>query len=519
MKNIFKYLGFLVLATVVLWSCENEWEAPTAEPNHAYITTSFGGVTNRLQINDAMTFIDLSRGVETRTWTFPAGVTDTAYNAISSSVEQSVKVRFVNTGDHMVKLSQTYAGDVYLGYSSTPSGSAAYDTTIMVTVVDSVRANFVAKRMEDMSVLNHAANALNEVVAGREVEFSFEGTGEPTDFTWTITRNDGFTTTTTGNPAVVKFSSLGDYSVKVSASSDLGGDIFELENYITVIPSTDPVDLLEVVRGEMNQIGLVFSRDMQDPFNCNPEAFTLSVTNGNKDIPVNITGFTRDQTQNNIVLIELNDNIYNSDKVEVSYNAELGNLTTTDLMEATSFENKMVDFKVVNVMATYGYDVGIETSTNADWPYLWWGGVWGEYTSEVSSTQAHRGNNSLYIDMKPMGGAIFEHRQNETTMTFPVEAKLYEVGVWVYMEELGNADTGDGLVPDLRFYPNNWSAEMAYFFTPEFTQGEWVYMSADWNCTTPGDLSFFIRGYNASSTVSTKFYMDDLIIFEKEVRP
>ena len=255
-----------MLATVVLWSCEDEWEAPTAEPNHAYITTSFGGVTNRLQINGEMTFIDLSRGIESRMWSFPDGVTDTAYNAISSSAEQSVKVRFVSTGEHQVQLSQTYAGDVYIG--ETPSGSTTYDTTITVTVVDSVRANFVAKRMEDNSVLDHAANAMNEIVAGREVEFTFEGTGEPTDFTWTITRGDGFVSTATGNPAVVKFSSLGDYDVKVSASSELGGDMFELEKYITVIPSTDPVELLDMIIDDRNSIRLTYSRDMQNPFNC-----------------------------------------------------------------------------------------------------------------------------------------------------------------------------------------------------------------------------------------------------------
>lgn len=518
MKNSYKILGlFLSLFLVIFWSCEDEYEMPTAEPNHAYITTSFGGVTNRMQVNDKMSFIDLSRGIESRVWTFNTGATDTAYNAISSSADQTVRVRFTSAGTHTVKLSQTYAGNVYLG--DTPSGNTSYDTTLTVTVVDSVRANFVAKRLEDMSVLDHTANALNEVVAGREVEFSFEGTGEPTTFNWTITRNDGFVAEATGNPAVVKFSSLGDYDVKIAASSDLGGDMFELENYITVVPSTDPVDLLEVVRGEMNQIGLVFSRDMLDPFNCDPAAFTIAVTNGTKEIPVNISALKLDETQKNIVLIELDDNIYNSDKVAISYNAEVGNLSTTDLMEATTFENSMVDFKVVNVMAAYGYDVGFENSDKSNFPYLWWGAPWDGYTSDVTTAKAHGGNNSFLVDMNPGGGAIFGHKVDGEFVKLPVEAKLYEVGVWVYMEELGNADAGDGLVPDLRFYPNNWSAEMGYFFNADFAVGEWVYMTAEWNCTTPGDLHFFIRGYNVSSTVNTKFYMDDLIIFEKEVRP
>ena len=67
MKNSYKILGlFFSLFLIVFWACEDEYEMPTAEPNHAYITTSFGGVTNRMQVNDKMSFIDLSRGIESR---------------------------------------------------------------------------------------------------------------------------------------------------------------------------------------------------------------------------------------------------------------------------------------------------------------------------------------------------------------------------------------------------------------------------------------------------------------------
>jgi len=518
MKNIFIKLGFVLsLAAVILWSCEEEYEAPTAEPNHAYITTSFGGVTNRMQVNGKMTFIDLSRGVESRTWTFDNGAVDTAYNALTSSNEPTVRVRFTSTGTHQVKLSQIYAGDVYIGNSL--SGATKYDTTITVTVVDSVRANFMAKRVADMSELTHAANALNEVIAGREVEFTFKGTGEPTTFNWTITRSDGFVTTVTGNPAVVKFSSLGDYNVKVTASSTLGNDEFELEKYITVIPSTDPVDLLSMKVDKRDEIHLTFSRDMQNPFNCNPEAFTLAVTNKGQDIPVAIKAFSLDANQNNIVVIELAERLYNSDQVVLSYNSEVGNLATTDFMDATSFTDKQVFVVSENVLDDNGYDGGFENSAKSNWPYLWWGAPWDGYSNDITNAKAHSGINSMVIDMNPGGGAIFGYKVNGEFVKFPMEQKLYEVGVWIYMEQLGNANVGDGFVPDLRFYPDNWSAEMGYFFNPGFKTGEWVYMSAEWNCSAAGNFHFFIRGYNVSSTVNTKFYMDDMIIFEKEVIP
>ena len=171
MKNIFKYLGFtLSLALVLLWSCEEEYEAPTAEPNHAYVTTSFGGVTNRMQVNSKMAVIDLSRGVTSRLWTFDEGATDVDYNDLESSTDQTVNIRFTTPGTHTVRLSQEYAGDVYLG--SSPSGSSTYDTTFTVTVVDSIRANLTVHRVLDGSTLTNVNGALNVVEGGRITSYN-----------------------------------------------------------------------------------------------------------------------------------------------------------------------------------------------------------------------------------------------------------------------------------------------------------------------------------------------------------
>lgn len=521
MKRIYKFWMFVALVALVVWGCEKEYVAPTDEPNDILITTSFGILTPRIQVNSDMDFIDLSRGVVDRTWTFPEGsdiVLLEADNNVTSA-ESVVKAAFNKAGTYEVKINQTFAGNVYLNGIQT--GKNTYDSTIMVTVLDSISAGFEARRMEDNSILTNSNGALNEVIAGREVVFVDRSIGQPSDFVWTVEAKSGLTKVYDGDSIVHKFTSIDTYKVTMIASSSLGEDTIVYKDYIEVVPSTDPVDLLEVFRKEKNEIALRYSREMQNPFNCDPAAFTVDVTNGVNSIPVSFKGFTLDPIEKNIVIIELNEELYNSDVVFVSYDATIGNLITTDFKEAESFESEQLDHKSPNIMAIDGYDVGFESSEDSQWPYLWWGAPWDGYTSIITDAMARSGEKSMYIDMNAGGGAIFEHRDLAgSAVTFPVDGgKKYQVGFWVYMDELGNGDTGDGFVPDFRFYPNDWSAEMAYFFDGEFPTGKWVYVSTEWNAANAGDFSFFIRGYNASSTVSTKFYMDDLTIVEVEDRP
>ncbi len=517
MKKIIRNIGLILSAMLMFAACEKEYEAPSGEPNHAYVTTSFGNVSSRVQVNGVMSFIDLSRGVQSRTWTFTSDTKDTTYNELLSSSAEHVKVLFTEPGIHEIGLKQTYAGNVWIGTDQKESN--VYDTTLVVNVLDSVRADFTAKRVADMSDLTQANGALNEVIAGRDVVFTPECTGEPGEFKWEVIREDGFTIENEEEVATVKFSSLGKYNVRLTASSGLGSDVKEYTEYIEVVPSTDPVYLLDTYSEMKNEIAMVFSRDMMNPATCDPTAFTLNVTNKSTTIPVSIKGFKLAPQQNNIIIVMLNEDLYNSDDVLVSYDDSKGNLSTTDLMTFKSVSDVPVVFKAYNVMAEDGYDVGFENSTIENWPYDWWGGNWGMYSSDISTAQAKTGKQSLLLDMHAEGGAVFTHAVDGTKITFPVEEGVtYEVGIWVYVDQLGNTDTGDGWSPDLRFYPDDWSSEIAYFFNAEFKVGQWVYMKAEWKAGATRDAFFFIRGYNTSSTINHTMYIDDLVIFEKELR-
>lgn len=519
MKNLLKYLGFtLSLGLVLLWSCEEEYEAPTADPNHAFVTTSFGGVTNRMQVNSKMAVIDLSRGISSRLWTFDNGATDLDYNVLSTSTESTVNLRFTTPGTHNVKLSQTFAGDVYIGTS--PSGSSSYDTTIVVTVVDSVRANFTAVRTLDASMLTKASGALNVVEGGREITFTQNCSGEPTTLRWILSRKDGFVREIQGATATTKLNSVGNYDLTFIASSAFGADTLAFEDFIKIVPSTDPM-ILESVTAD-KKIYLTYSRDVEFPGSCDPASITLAVTNnGNPISGVSVTNFALNQQLPNIIELTLNKEIYNTDVIKISYNDQIGNLVSADGMKISSFTDLDVSFTTrKDLFAITGYDGTVENSTNANWAYAWWGGVWGMYNTgnNVTAARAHSGSQSLYFNLQAGGGAVLNFKNNAGALlnTVPVvSGKIYEGSFWLYIESQG-ASSSDFLW----MLPNNgWASMMGVYLNGSEATGVWQKVSMRYEATSTGALQFVIRGNNPTSTDPLKIYIDDMKFEELEKRP
>ena len=516
MKNIFKYIVGLTLILGLFSACDDDYEQ--MDVRHSFVQTSFGNKAKRMQVNNWFSVHDLSRGENSRKWILPEGAIGEDSLAISESNQKNLRLTFREAGTYTIKLAQTFSDSVYIdgmGFSSSEDYEASFD----VVVVDSIRASFKAFRAENNSELIMTNGVENEIMAGRTVKFNSYSEGEPDTWTWQVSRDDGFSREVEGIDGMgeFKFSSPGVYDLTFIATSAFGADTISYSDIIKIVPSTDPVELDEVIRASANEIGLVFSRSMQDASSCDPDAFTISVSNGGNDIPVEIQSLS---TEENVVKLRLNDNIYNSDFIILGYDAAIGNLITEDAVVAPSFDNQILNFHATNILAESNFDVGFENSSTADWPYLWWGAPWDAYTLDISSTMKRSGNNGLMIDMNPEGGAIFDYKIDGAAVTFPIESGVvYELGVWIYVEELGNADTGENLIPDLRFYPSDWSGELLFTFDANFPVGEWVYKSAKWDNSVSGEVSFFIRGYNASSTVKTKMYLDDMILFEKEERP
>ncbi len=265
MKNIFKILNLIIVVIITsLYSCSEEYSIPGSEPNHVMIKTSFGNLDKILLVNTQMSFMDLSRGVVSRNWTF----TDDALNVDGSTLLNSdkdyVKARFTKSGIHNITIKQVFADSVWtdiLNYKE-------YTSTVTVIVLDTVKARFNAvacnyEGVPQQTLLNNENGALNEIKAGRKVQFTSVSLGEPGTFYWKFIRKSDGKTTIVADTAKIfnyKFTSTGDYTVRLIAANIFGKDSIEYSDYIRVVPSTDPITMDGVFRYASNAIGLNYSR-------------------------------------------------------------------------------------------------------------------------------------------------------------------------------------------------------------------------------------------------------------------
>ena len=515
------FLTFLV-------SCDKE-EAVLVEPSHRVILTSEMDFGNRINPDENLSFGDVSAGVVSRTWTFPDNVVDIfGSDNDKTSTERTVNATFSTPGDYTVMLKQVFNDFPFSQAYKSQAASKELDTTIVVRVLAPVKINLTGNYLNDDGTLGAplvvSDNALNEVTASKQVRFSYTIDGEPADFNWTFGEAgvDPKNYSGTNTEVDVKYKSLGNYDFKFIASRrrPLGADTIYLKDLIKVIPSTDPV-FLDGVNENEGKIDLEFSRDM-DPDSFNASTFTVTLENGGNVIPVNVTDAQIKSGENNIITITLNETVYADDIAKVSYTP--GTLRTSDQVNATAFTDQIVRFgNIENILDTKSdYDYSFENSTAANWPYMWWGGIWGEYDLEISTAQAHTGNNSAYIEYRPNGGMIIGHRDDlGNDITFNVEAgKDYEIGVWVYLTDLGSPDAT--FVPDVRFYwfpDTDWSVGPNPGFSTDFKTNEWVYVSQFVQFSSSGDKTFQIRGWNEFNSQKVKFFMDDLSLKQVNLRP
>ncbi|MCF8716249.1 hypothetical protein JM658_15570 [Joostella atrarenae] len=521
--NKILWLGMVI--SLFIASCSDDEDIELIEPSHRVVFTSEMDFENKIEVNNDISFGDISPGVSSRLWTFPEGVADilNAGDDINSS-EENLKVIFKKTGQHDVKLHQVFKKDAYVG---TSLKGKELDTTIVITVLSkvnsSIKANYINKDGTIGAALKMNDNAENEVTASRSVRFTYSTEGEPEEFIWNFEGGDPTTFEGEDTEVDVKYKKQGVYDLTFSATRErpFGGDTITLKNLIKVIPSTDPVDL-EKVTDKNGKIALVYSREM-DASTLNSSDFTISLENGTTVLNPMISSITVDNEEGNIILISLEgEQIYNDDIIKISYTP--GNMATLDGVKADSFIEQQVIFNKVNILKESSeYDYSFENSSATNWPYMFWGAPWDGYTLSISNSQAQNGTSSAYIEMNPAGGMIIGHKDNAgNEITFPVEAgKTYEIGVWVYVTSLGNNDPS-GSAPDLRFFwfpDTDWAVAGNPTFSTDFKTGEWVYSSTFVEFSQSGDKTFQIRGFNEANAETISFYMDNLSVSEASLRP
>lgn len=530
MKNtiIFKLILFIAL---VMIGCAEDESVNLVEPSHRAIVTSEMNFQNTINIGGHIDFADLSRGVNSRTWTFPETVSGIAGSDQNTTSKDVVKGFFFEAGEHNVTLHQVFKDNVYPNEDSqVPNDGKELDTTIVVTVLGPVKASIMAHYVNaDGSTggeLNLSDNAENEINASKFIRLSYTAEGAPINFVWNL---EGAKPTQVLNAAPevdVKYNKLGSWDLQFIASRNRpgGADTISVKNFIKVIPSTDPVTLDRVFENTAQEsIGLEFSREI-DPASVNKNDFSITIETAAGPVltPV-ISSIIVDSFEGSILIVELeNEIIYNDDIIKVSYTP--GTLRTQDEVAASTITDAVLtDFIKTNILedSSIGVDYSFESTDNSNWPYLWWGGRWAEYDMSFSFDQAHSGDKSMYLEFRPNGGMIIGNTDGgdpAVNITFPVENGFkYEMGAWFYVEDLG-APT----VANIRMFwrpSTNWgigdNVDFANGTTPV---GQWVYSSAIVEFAADSEESYMIRGLNDNAQ-TLKFYMDDLTIYKLTSRP
>jgi len=526
--NTYKLASVLFAPTLLLLfvfsfsSCKKDNDTDLIEANHQVIFTSEMDFQNTIQVEGSISFGDVSSGVASRTWTFPEGVDIVDSDNDVTSTEANVKAIFNEVGQFDVRLQQTFKSDAFVG--QTMQGRDL-DTTIVVTVLDFIEATVEAHYInQDGTIgepLNIADNARNEIPAARSIRYTFTGVGTPRTINWQLDGGDPDVFIGTQYQVDVKYKFLGTYNFAIipSRARPFGIDTLAYENLITVIPSTDPVVVDQIVEQDGN-IAVVFSREV-DAATLRAEDFSVTVENGFYFNNSTITAATIDPNQGNVVLLALdNEPLYNNDFVRVNFTQ--GNLFSLDGVEASSFENELMTFITVNILPTTGYDYSFENTMSDDWQYLEWGDNWGDFTLEISSEQAYEGEKSALVEMLPGGGMVVSLKDAAgEDITFPGNnAKQYELGLWIYAESLG--DPTAGLPPDLRIYwapDTNWGIGPNPEMNAAFPIGEWSYSSAFVEFADTGQKSFMIRGFNTSNPMAVKIFLDNITLAEVKLRP
>ncbi len=528
--NLPKHLTYIILACVALFqtACQKDPIEGLSLPNHQVVYTSEMDFQNTIQVGGEITVADISVGVISRKWTFPtSGVDIIGSDNDLDSEEATVKAIFTEVGQHEVLLTHTFEGAAYVGEQQVGN---VLDTTLVITVLDSVEASIEAFYLNDDGTmgapLTMEAGAKNQVEASQSIRFMYTTIGAPTFFIWTFEGGDPGVVEQAGLETDIKYKRLGTYDVSFLTyrSRPFGRDTVIMEDLIEVIPSTDPVEL-ERVTEQAGDIALVFSREM-DPISLSASDFTVTIQNDPVTLTPTIAGIKTDAKEGSIVLLSLdNEALYDDDTILVSYQA--GNMRTLDGINADAFTEERVVFDKVNILKeNSSFDYGFESSVDDNWPYLGWGEPWDGYTFNVSFNQAHSGDFSGLVELGPGGGMIIGHKDlNGENITFPVlESKTYEMGLWVYVESLGDLGSiaPGGLMPDLRLYwnPNtDWAIGATPTFDVDYAVGEWVYSSAFVNFTHSGETSIMLRGFNVTNAHALRVYIDDITLAEVQLRP
>ncbi|GAF02769.1 carbohydrate binding domain-containing protein [Saccharicrinis fermentans] len=534
MKNIKLLFVFSILA--MMFACEADYEPLNEYSDVDWYTSSFSEET-MVGLEKYLSFSDLSHNATSHSWSFSSESgckfltgritrTDSTYypfidedlDTISS--DKTVHILFTKAGLQTIRLRNTF--DDFVSFKGNDTLEAVYengewliDTTFIVDVYDSIQSAFkVFKDDVEITAANvdfdqqvflsdSASWPVQEVMAGEQLKFvDMTTVGRPTDVTWNV--GGGTPSSSTDSAAVISFYRLGDYFARFTATRTgenipAGYKMKYVPLKIRVIQSTLPFEVTgPLVELENEKIQISLTGEMQ-PFTDEEENFIVHVTNSSgfdQDIPVKAVTINDDQK--NIIELELEDPIYNSDVITVSWAG--GNIISLDERNLVAFSDLPVVMYKPNLIVSPGFEDG--------------GTQWVTGSDHVAS------NMNEYSTTDPASGMYCMHLvTNEAVRNSVVNVTNFDVtkGVTYELSWKVKVTAASGGGYELRLnnvgvindrYEGNWTAYGS-------ADGVWKTVSKVLNYT--GDatsLGVQILSYSVSET-----YWDDFSFSVYEARP
>lgn len=519
-----KYIIIILLLSVVYVGCEKDdsFDAPNSFSDVGwYFSDTEGNLA--VSIDNYITFSDLSQGVLSHEWTIDEGsyylkhpiqrkdsVFDDKIIGTGTTTDKTVSVLFKKSGLQNVRLnnsfkdSVTFRGVINDGKdrvfipSKEIDGKWVIDTTFVVDVY----AKIVSKvRIEqDGIVLNHESPTDTIFVeAGASVQLFDDSTvGRTDNWVWTIG-----TEKNNDQNATMVLKKLGVFNGSLAMSrrgQGVPGDyeFYKIPAPFKVIPSSQPFVVIpeDIKELEDQTIQIPYNGEFA-PFTNHESFFTVNV-NGT---PFSIASVEINEDDATILEIKLDDTIYRSDSITVTYDGN-GTFESTDTrtpqaftdLNVSMFQHEAVKFDFEDGGANWtAHAINLATTTISP-----------------STEQAASGSYSLKVDATASGNwSAFENLTDQYSLKagvkYQYEYKIYKLpgavinmnGPWITQGGQTKMQFWNNVVKD----------------APENT---WVTVNPNGTFTTPADgndFEIYIR-HNGKGVL----YFDDIRVMEVDQR-
>ena len=502
MKKYIKNTATFFLATVLILSCEKDYDTPEANQFSDAVAVASGN--KRIERGNSSSFADLSKGVVNRTWTIPESATITNLNGKNASSLDLIHVRFNEPGNHAVNLKADFQVD-----------SIKLDTTFNVTVLDHIQT-----KLEIMSIDAGFSEIMPDQITmyeGGTINFKDASLGVPNRRKWTL---PGGEPSSAGGIGIeedelvknisVSYPTIGTYDLTLVTWRQYPTgekDTLFFKDYINVVENIDPPTLKSVTESESGVLHLAYDLPLKLTSDI-VSNLTLTVD----ETTVAISSATINSDDNRIVDIAPSVNILNNQTAKLSYDGNGGLMRINDIL-APAFTDQIVNLFLPPNLAgdeVFGFEDG-----GAGWSPPW---AWdSKGTTSFPNNFAASGSYSLRMevatDQKVRAYSKKNVIQGKLTGEFGLvagQSVTLELKVWI-----DPSFTSPGLQVEL-FRSSKWDASEGFYAdVSNLPRSEWVTISfqgiKNFEVTDTEDYWMSIR-YAKKGVI----YIDDVKVYEPQ---